>query len=252
MTSPQGDQFEQKDRRWVGGLKARHTWNGEILGREMANTVGLELRSDTIRNGLFQTLDRVRVDKLDYAGGVIPSEVRSGRIWRANVSPYVENRVEWVDWFRSIGGLRADIHRFDARGSENRNGAQTTDAIVSPRGSLVIGPWAATEAYLSGGLGFHSNDARGITSPNDSADPLVRTYGAEVGVRTSRIPGLQSSIACWWLNVDSELVFVGDAGNTEASRSSRRYGVEWANAYALGGALDIGFRRFCIPCGVSR
>ena len=32
---------------------------------------------------------------------------------------------------------------------------------------------------------------------------------------------------------DSELLFVGDAGTTEASRPSRRYGVEWANFYKL-------------------
>ena len=33
------------------------------------------------------------------------------------------------------------------------------------------------------------------------------------------------------LNIDSELLFIGDAGNTEASRPSRRYGVEWTNYY---------------------
>ena len=35
----------------------------------------------------------------------------------------------------------------------------------------------------------------------------------------------------WMLGLDSELVFVGDAGTTEAGRPSRRYGVEWANYY---------------------
>jgi outer membrane receptor protein involved in Fe transport len=60
-------------------------------------------------------------------------------------------------------------------------------------------------------------------------DPLVRTYGAEVGVRTTRIRDLQSTFSFWYLDIDSELLFVGDAGTTEASRPSRRYGVELAN-----------------------
>ncbi|MGC3958570.1 MAG: TonB-dependent receptor [Verrucomicrobiota bacterium] len=65
------------------------------------------------------------------------------------------------------------------------------------------------------------------------ADPLVQTYGAEVGVRTMVVDGLQSTLSLWWLDCDSELLFVGDAGTTEPSRPSRRYGVEWANFYNL-------------------
>jgi outer membrane receptor protein involved in Fe transport len=62
-------------------------------------------------------------------------------------------------------------------------------------------------------------------------DPLVRTYGAEFGVRTLAVDRLQSTVSLWWLNLDSELLFVGDAGTTEATRPSRRYGVEFANYY---------------------
>ena len=73
----------------------------------------------------------------------------------------------------------------------------------------------------------------------DPADPLIQTYGAEIGVRTSYIPGLHSTLSFWWLDIDSELLFVGDAGTTEASRPSRRYGVEWANYYNLTKNLTI-------------
>jgi outer membrane receptor protein involved in Fe transport len=40
---------------------------------------------------------------------------------------------------------------------------------------------------------------------------------------------LQSTVALWYLGIDSELLFVGDAGTTEASRPSRRVGLEWTN-----------------------
>jgi outer membrane receptor protein involved in Fe transport len=93
--------------------------------------------------------------------------------------------------------------------------------------------------YLEGGFGFHSNDGRGVNTsldpltgdPVTRADPLVRTYGAEAGLRTTWVPGFQSTLSFWWLDIDSELLFVGDAGTTEASRPSRRYGLEIANYY---------------------
>ena len=84
--------------------------------------------------------------------------------------------------------------------------------------------------------GFHSNDARGSTTTRDSGTgetvdpttPLVRANGAEFGVRTVRIPKVQTTVAVWALGIDSELLFIGDAGTTEATRPSRRIGVEWS------------------------
>ena len=61
--------------------------------------------------------------------------------------------------------------------------------------------------------------------------PLVKSRGAEVGVRTTAVPGLQSSLTLWLLDLDSELVFDGDSASNEPSRPSRRWGVEWANFY---------------------
>ncbi|OQZ02954.1 MAG: hypothetical protein B6D34_08850 [Candidatus Brocadia sp. UTAMX1] len=239
LNSPQGDQFEQLDRRAVGGLKASQTWYSQLFSRDMENTVGLQIRSDSITNGLFQTIRRHRTDKVDYNGETISKTTRSDDVWEASFSPYVENKVQWADKFRTVLGLRMDYYYFDVDSNLSSNSGTRDDAIVSPKGSLIFGPWAKTEYYLSGGLGFHSNDARGVTQkvdpmtgdPVKPADPLVRTKGAEIGVRTTAIEGLQSTLALWLLDVDSELVFAGDAGSTEASAPSRRYGVEWTNYY---------------------
>lgn len=59
--------------------------------------------------------------------------------------------------------------------------------------------------------------------------PLVRSRGAEVGVRSEIVPGLQSALSIYRLDFDSELVFLGDAGTTEAGRPSRRIGFEFSN-----------------------
>ena len=101
------------------------------------------------------------------------------------------------------------------------------DAIVSPSGGLVFGPWLDSEFYVSAGFGFHSNDARGVTAAVDAVPGLVRSRGAEIGLRSHALRRVESTLAIWWLDLDSELVFVGDAGTTEASRGARRYGVEW-------------------------
>jgi hypothetical protein len=105
----------------------------------------------------------------------------------------------------------------------------------------VFGPWRGTEFYANAGMGFHSNDARGAVigvdpstgEPVDPVTPMVRAKGAEFGVRTVRIRGLQSTVSLWYLGLDSELVFVGDAGTTTAGRPSRRFGMEWTNYWRL-------------------
>ncbi|MBA4147561.1 MAG: TonB-dependent receptor [Verrucomicrobia bacterium] len=223
-----GDQFHQHDDRMTGGIKASHTWYNNILEREMENTIGLQLRNDFIHNGLFNTVNRQTLN-----------QVREDDVWEVSIAPYVENKTQWAEKFRTVAGVRADIYHFDVDSDNPANSGNETDAIVSPKLSLVFGPWANTEVYLNGGLGFHSNDGRGVTTRIDPAtglavdpvDPLVRTYGAEIGVRTTWIPNLHSSVSLWWLDIDSELLFIGDAGNTEASRPSRRYGIEFANYY---------------------
>ena len=234
-----GDQFEQADRRWVAGLDARHTFFGQLAERDMENTFGLQVRNDWIRNGLYQTQARVRVDK---AGGAILATTRQDDIVQTSAGLFWENKIQWAEKFRSVVGLRGDFINYDVSSTLTANSGTRADGIASPKLSLVFGPWAKTEVYVQGGLGFHSNDGRGATTtidpvdgvtPVPRADPLVQTYGAEIGVRTLAVDGLQSTLSLWWLDVDSELLFVGDAGATEASRPSRRYGVEWANFYNL-------------------
>src|SRR5207244_7526475 len=87
------------------------------------------------------------------------------------------------------------------------------------------------EFYANAGLGFHSNHANGAVQAVDRSDLLVRTRGAELGVRTLMIAGLQSSLSVWTIDSDSELVYAPEAGFTQPERPARRYGIEWLNFY---------------------
>ena len=100
-------------------------------------------------------------------------------------------------------------------------------AIASPKLSAIYTRRDGTEFYASAGLGFHSNDFR------ERETPLVRTRGAELGVRTAAIPRVETTLAFWDLDIGSELVFAGDSGTTEASGASRRSGIEPSSTVRL-------------------
>jgi len=216
-----GDQIEQQDQRVTSGVTASHFWTGALFGRDAETTVGLDVRNnDVYKLGLFHTEAQqyLSTDQFD-------------RVIETSGSVYVQNGIRWTDHFRTSEGLRVDLYNFNVDSDTPGYSGNKTAAIASPKLSLIFGPWAKTEYYLNAGLGFHSNDARGTTLPTDPVDPLVRAIGEEIGVRTSIIPHLQSSLAVWNLHLDSELVFSGDSGTTEPSSPSRRTGVEWANYY---------------------
>jgi hypothetical protein len=138
-------------------------------------------------------------------------------------------------------GIRGDYYWFDVESDTPVNSGDDSDSIVSPKASLIYTLTDTSELYLSGGFGFHSNDARGTTitidpvtgEPVDQVDPLVQSFGAELGLKTVWFDSWNSSFALWYLELDSELLFVGDAGNTEASGASERWGIEFNNFWAI-------------------
>lgn len=234
-----GDQFAQEERRTTLGLDLSRTWLGKWDEREMETTVGLQSRHDNINPvGLYRSQGGVRTDKLDADGNLRPAVVREDRVKQGSVALFAQNSLQWLPWLRAVAGLRADFYRFDVSSSIAANSGKVNDHIVNPRLALIFGPWAKTEFYLNAGGGFHSNDARGTTirvDPNDPSTraepvtPLVRARGYEAGLRSAIVPALQSTLSLWRLDLDSELLFIGDAGTTEPGRPSRRSGVEFAN-----------------------
>ena len=249
LTDPvRGDQFEQKDRRWVAGLDAHHTIFTQWFGRKVENTFGLQVRNDWIDNGLYQTEDRVRVDKTDSGtGATLPATTEADRFTDTQVGFYVENKIQWSETFRTVAALRGDGGHVDVTSLVTpANSGTATKVLPSPKSSLIFGPWSKTEFYVQGGFGFHSNDARGATqtvepvstdnpypnTPSSRIPLLIPTKGGEIGVRTLAVSHLQSTVSLWYLHSDSELQQDGDTGGTVASKQpSNRYGVELANYY---------------------
>jgi len=233
-----GDQFHQHDDRIMAGGNASRTLNSSFAGLPMQTTFGVQTRYDDIDLALSDTYRRRFL-----------SNVRSDRVGEGSLSVYAQNTVGWTDWLRTTLGWRGDY--YDARVNsifDANNSGTVAAGIGSPKFTAAIGPFNKTEFFVGAGYGMHSNDARGATITEDPTDPatklsasplLVRTKGAETGARTKIIPGLDSSLSIFLLDQDSEIIFNGDAGDTSASRPSRRYGLEWTNHYRPVSWIDV-------------
>jgi len=232
-----GDQFHQSERREIIGLNAEHAWAHKLGHFDSETSVGVQLRQDRMSPvALYSTAQRQLV-----------STTREDHVTEEATGIFISNATRWAPWFRTVAGLRSDWYSFDVNSNRAANSGKVNDAITSPKFTAIFSPIDKTELYLNWGQGFHSNDARGTTITVDPktglngdsdgnaimrATPLVKATGKEVGIRsTGLVQGLQTSLSVWQLSLASELVFSGDAGTTEASRPSRRNGVELANYY---------------------
>lgn len=224
-----GDQFQQSDERSIFGVEPKWVINHKLGGLSSVSKFGLQLRRDNIgRVALYGTAAQQQA-----------STTREDRVQQTGVGVFYENTLQWNDWLKTVAGVRSDFYRATVQSNLAANSGQGSGNIASPKLNFILGPWAKTEYFLNFGEGFHSNDARGTTitidpKTNAAANkvaPLVKTQGSEIGVRSEVVPKLQSSLSLWRMKLDSELLFLGDAGTTRAGRPSRRQGAEWSNRY---------------------
>lgn len=251
-----GDQFHQHDGRVLAGGAVSRTFLGSFAGLPTETTAGLQTRYDDINLALTTTYQR------NFLGNI-----RSDKVKEASVAAYIQNTTHWTDWLRTTLGWRGDYYDTTVNSLFNANNSgKASAALGSPKFSMAFGPFYKTELFFGAGMGMHSNDARGSTirevpvdriqDPHAPSDPinasalLVRTKGAEVGIHTRLISGLDSTFSVFMLDQASEIIFVGDGGDTEASRASRRYGIEWTNRYkptnwlTLDGDVALSHARF--------
>lgn len=224
-----GDQFEQSEDRRVFGLNAEYESDMTMAGAPATLSLGLQNRTDTIDVGLYKTQQRVR-----------HTTTREDDVQQSLSSVYASLEQEWSEKFRSVAALRADHYRFDVDAGLPINAGRGSETLLSPKLNLIYSSDHATEYFFSAGQGFHSNDARGTTiridpvsgDPADAVDPLSKARSVEVGMRTSVVPNTQIALSMFSMQLDSELIYVGDAGATEALGESKRRGVELGAIHA--------------------
>jgi outer membrane receptor protein involved in Fe transport len=224
-----GDQIQQKDNdRLLGGLSVGATHHAQHGSAGLDTRMGFQLRADTTTTELNHTRERF----------LLAHRTRND-IEQFDLGWYLGEDVAWTPWLRTITGVRLDHLRFtvgnlldDSAPSETSSGAEG-ETVVSPKASAVVTVRPQWDVYLNLGRGFHSNDARGVTAEIDPADPVARATGAEIGTRWhvfDPFPWLERMDLAgdfFFLDLDSELVFVGDEGTTEPTGATRRYGFEF-------------------------
>jgi hypothetical protein len=215
-----GDQIEQAEGRWIVGGSWKQSWRP--ADSDWRFTAGAEARHDDIgKVGLYRTRARQRL-----------ATSREDSIRESSAAAWGE--AAWSSGpLRATLGVRGDVIHADVDSDLAANSGKETAALVAPKLALAWRTSETTELYASAGRGFHSNDARGVRlrvlpgalTPAEPAPFFSAADGAEVGARYEQGP-VKASLALWALDLESELIFVGDAGETETSGGTRRVGLE--------------------------
>jgi outer membrane receptor protein involved in Fe transport len=238
----EGDEFQQFDDRQIYGAQLTQSFSD----KDWKLRFGSQLRIDDIDQvGLSQTQARQLI-----------TPIRADRVREDSAAIYLDGEYRLSKQLRTYAGLRLDHYRFDVQGlncaqiaNSCRNSGTRSANISSPKLSLIYTFSDALELYAGAGRGFHSNDARGVSIEVDPQSgetvqpvtPLARTEGNELGMRVFLSDELHSTLSLWQLRADSELLFVGDAGTTEASRPSRRRGAEFGLYYFANARVGVDF-----------
>ena len=216
-----GDMIRQGDNRTTFGLRSTYGFVHRFDRVSLKSRFGANFRFDAIDNTLQDAPAReVSNTRVDANTG------------QGSLGFFGEEELRWK-WLRLLGGLRFDYFGFNVTDRLEDTGTQGTKTsgeraagIILPKGSVIVQPVEPLELFVNVGRGFHSNDARGVVLGTDAVTPLAAALGWEVGARVVGWERLQLSAVFFWLKLDSELVWVGDEGTTEANGETRRFGIE--------------------------
>lgn len=214
LSNPTYDyQINQFDRRWIAGGRYEHSYE---LGPKLALNAGTEFRYDDIGNvGVEHTQGR------QFVEAIARHAVQEG-----SLSVYSEATWTPLERLRVTGGLRGDVYNFDVRARiDGLDAGSESDSIVSPKLTLAWTPTEHVELYGNWGRGFHSNDARGVVNTTTPIQALSKGEGQELGVRFE-LGSARLTTTYWWLDLDSELKFVGDSNSVEPGNATKRRGYE--------------------------
>lgn len=206
-------QIRQWDRRFVSGARGQRLF-------EATDTLFFTVGGDT----RYDDIHKVQVDHTDQRQFIDYVSAHSAN--ELSVAAFGEGTWRATDTLRVTAGLRADYFDFHTHATQPGFGAgDVTDSIVSPKLAVAWQVNDFIETYANWGRGYHSNDARGVTASDPPVPGLVKGEGEEVGARYQHGP-LSLTATYWWLDVDSELKFVGDSNSVEPGAASARRGYE--------------------------
>ncbi|MGI4872816.1 MAG: TonB-dependent receptor [Janthinobacterium lividum] len=224
-----GDEINQTETgRDIYGYTGTYDRDDDLGTHRLHSTLGLGTRIDEAGLALRHATRRVITDTVDV-----------GRLHEQNINAYLDETLTLTDHLSVNAALRADLFVFDFRGQIadaatgvlKPLGGRVNAARVSPKLNLYYQLSPTVQLFARSGLGFHSNDARGIIRGTNQAEALPRATGAEVGSTCKPVPELVVNAAAWYLRLGDELVYSGDDGTTESVGSTQRFGFDLSARY---------------------
>lgn len=206
-------QINQFDERWVLGGMADRT---VVAGETIEVVAGADFRYD----------DGERIGVEHFEAGSYVDDIGANAIEEFSAGPFIDATWHATDRLRVNTGLRYDYYDFDVTALNSLSPAGgKSDSAFSPKFGLAYIPLDDLELYYNWGRGFHSNDARGVVNAVDPVPGLSSGTGYELGGRLT-LGDFKFTGAYWWLDQDSELIFVGDSNSVEPKGASERDGYE--------------------------
>ncbi|MDD7884413.1 TonB-dependent receptor [Flavivirga sp. 57AJ16] len=217
-----GDQIKQKENRDVFGVNTAFSTE-TFLGKTPLNiNYGLGLRHDISNdNELSKTINKT----------IIKERVQLGDINQTNIDAFINAKLEFGA-FTVSPALRFDYFKFLYNDKLQNDGKTLfkTKFIVSPKLNFFYNANNNLQWFLKSGIGFHSNDTRVVVT-NKEENILPRAYGVDLGNIWKPSPKLMISTAAWYLFLEQEFVYVGDAGIVEPSGKTERLGLDFGVRY---------------------
>ena len=201
--------INQRDTRFMGGFNTQYEIDSTPFGIPLTSTAGFQYRIDTPHVVLANAVQRFQL-----------ARTQDVNIVEQSFSPFVKLDLTPIDKVRLVTGrARRHLHlpRRPARqhhrerpqrqrhqGSSQREG-QPDPRAVGPDGVLrQLRHRLPQQRRPRGALG------------SDAAEALPTATGYEFGFRSRILPRTEFFFTYWFLDLESELVFVGDDGTTEA------------------------------------
>lgn len=216
--SANGDGINQKeDGRNIFGYNGTFEKQHSIFSKAAKTTIGIGTRIDNGETSLSHAVKRN-----------ITGVISSGMLFESSIFTYADENIKLAEKLSVNAGLRYDNFIFSYKNYINNSLSGTQNkGLLSPKLSFFYTPKETVQFYLRSGYGYHSNDARGVVS-GVTGNALPRALGYEFGTTFKTGQRLLFNIAAWGLELQNELVYVGDEGIVEINGASRRLGMDLA------------------------
>ena len=219
-----GDQIKQKESRNIYGMNAELNKKTKLNDVDVSLQYGVGFRADATKDTeLSHTLNR----------RTTLQQIKLGDIDESNLFSYLNSEFNFGKLMINPA-IRLDYFKFNYQDKLTENYKTHSESKVkfSPKLNFIYSQNNNLQFFVKSGMGFHSNDAR-VVVQNSVKQILPTAIGTDVGTIWKPFPKLIVNSALWYLFLEQEFVYVGDAGIIEPSGKSKRMGAELGLRYQL-------------------